>query len=375
MGTTENQTEGTPPQKKYFVVSSDCHVHEPHDLWERRIEPKFRHRIPRLETDANGKRWLVAEGMRRTRVRDVAFEGEDLERAQSGRADLEVRMRDLERDGVDAEVIYPNRGLMMWASPDPAHQTAMCRVWNDWAIEAFAPQKHRCAPAAAIAPKDIETAIKEVERVAKMGYRTLFLPVQVPDQPYNSPVYNPLWAAIQDTGLPISFHIGTGKDPRTASGDGGAVINYVWHAVAPAIEPIVQFCSSGVCERFPKLRFGTVEAGIGWVAWMLAAMDEGYTKHHFWVSPKLPMLPSDYFRRQGFATFQEDRIGLETRKWIGIDNLLWGDDYPHHEGTWPRSQEVIDRTMSDLPEEERRKVLGLNAAKIYGFTVPPSLNT
>src|ERR1043166_5820225 len=111
-------TLGTSPvKKKYFVVSADCHVHEPLDLWERRIEPKFRHRIPRLETDENGKRWLVFEGMRRTRVRDVAFEGEDRERAQAGRADLSIRMRDLERDGIDAEVIYPNRGLMMWASP------------------------------------------------------------------------------------------------------------------------------------------------------------------------------------------------------------------------------------------------------------------
>jgi predicted TIM-barrel fold metal-dependent hydrolase len=82
------------------------------------------------------------------------------------------------------------------------------------------------------------------------------------------------------------------------------------------------------------------------------------------------MLPSDYFRRQGFATFQDDPIGMETRKWVGVDNLLWGDDYPHHEGTWPRSQEVIDRTMADLTEEERRKVLGLNAAKLYGFDAP-----
>ncbi|MEW6301426.1 MAG: hypothetical protein AB1671_27450, partial [Thermodesulfobacteriota bacterium] len=120
MGNTGSQPGTSPAKKKYFVVSADCHVHEPLDLWERRIEPKFRHRIPRLETDANGKRWLVVEGMRRTRVRDVVFEGEDLERAQSGRADLAARLRDLERDGVDAEVVYPNRGLMMWASPDPA---------------------------------------------------------------------------------------------------------------------------------------------------------------------------------------------------------------------------------------------------------------
>src|SRR5215468_6828257 len=96
MGTTESEPGMNSAKKKYFVVSADCHVHEPLDLWERRIEPKFRHRIPRLETDENGKRWLVVEGMRRTRVREVAFEGEDLERAQGGRADLPIRIRDLE---------------------------------------------------------------------------------------------------------------------------------------------------------------------------------------------------------------------------------------------------------------------------------------
>src|SRR5712692_8584932 len=146
--------------------------------------------------------------------------------------------------------------------------------------------------------------------------------------------------------------------------------NYVVHALSTAIEPVVQLCASGVLERFPKLRFGTVEAGIGWLAWTLWVMDEGYKKHHFWVAPKLPMLPSDYFRRQGFATFQDDPIGLQTRQWVGIENLLWGDDYPHHEGTWPRSQAVIERTMADLTEDERQKVLGLNAAKLYGFEVP-----
>ena len=372
MGTAapENQAATSQPRKKYFVVSADCHVLEPPDLWERRIEAKFRHRLPKVEIDAKGHKALVVEGARSLRIRDFTLEGEDLERAKGGRPDLASRMRDLARDGIDAEVIYPNRGLLMWASPDPAHQTAMCRVWNDWALEFFSPQKHRSAPVAAIAPKDVETAVKEVERVTKMGYRTVFLPVQVQDQPYNLPLYDPLWAAIQETGMPISFHVGTGKDPRTATGNGGAIINYVCHALSTAIEPVVQLCASGVCERFPKLRFGTIEAGIGWLAWTLWVMDEGYKKHHFWVAPKLPMLPSDYFRRQGFATFQDDPIGLETRKWVGIENLLWGDDYPHHEGTWPRSQEVIDRTMADLTEEERRKVLGLNAAKLYGFEVP-----
>lgn len=371
MGTTVGSATTTPPAKKYFVVSADCHVTEPPDLWERRIAAKFRHRLPRIEVDDRGRKTLMIEGQRPSRMRDFTLEGEDLERAQqSARLDLDSRVQDLERDGIDAEIVYPNRGLLMWASPDPEHNTAMCKVWNDWAIDFFRPQLKRSAPVAAIAPRDVESAVKEVQRVAKMGYRSLFLPVQVQDQPYNMPVYDPLWAAIQEAGLPINFHVGTGKDPRTATGNGGAIINYVWHAFATAIEPVVQLCASGVCERFPHLKFVTVEAGIGWLGWTLWTMDEGYKKHHFWVAPKLPMLPSDYFRRQGYASFQDDPIGLETRNWVGVDNLLWGDDYPHHEGTWPRSQEVIDRTMADLTTEERKKVLGLNAAKLYGFEAP-----
>ena len=358
------------PMHDYFIVSADCHVLEPPDLWEKRIEAKFRHRIPRLEVDANGRKWLVVEGQGKKGIRDFTLDGEDLERAKGGSFDLPKRCQDLDRDGIDAEVIYPNRGLLMWTSPDTAMQTAMCRVWNDWAIEVFGPSQQHSVPTAAIAPQDVDAAVQEVQRVAKKGYKTVFLPVTVPEQPYNLTLYDPLWAAIQETGMPISFHVGTGKDPRTATGNGGAIINYVVHALSTAIDPVVHLCASGVLERFPDLKFVTVEAGIGWLAWTLWVMDEGFKKHHFWISPKLPMLPSEYFRRQGYATFQDDPIGLETRKWIGTNRLLWGDDYPHHEGTWPRSQEAIDRTMGDLTQAERRQVLGLNAAKLYGFDIP-----
>src|SRR5262249_11173 len=155
---------------------------------------------------------------------------------------------------------YPNRGLAMWTSPDPEFQTAMCRVWNDWALDVFKGHEDRMLPVAAIAPADVETAVAEVNRVAKMGYRSVFLPIQpLGNAPagqrgpqYNQPVFEPLWAAIEETGMPISLHVGTGKDPRTASGNGGAVINYVIHALGTAMEPVVQLCSSGVLERYPN---------------------------------------------------------------------------------------------------------------------------
>ena len=152
-------TPSSIPMQDYFVVSADCHVLEPPDLWEKRIEAKFRHRIPRLTIDANGRKWLVVEGQEKKRIRDFSLSGEDLERAKGGTFDLERRQQDLARDGIDAEVIYPNRGLLMWTSPDPAMQTAMCRVWNDWAIEVFSPAQKHSIPTAAIAPQDVEAAV------------------------------------------------------------------------------------------------------------------------------------------------------------------------------------------------------------------------
>jgi predicted TIM-barrel fold metal-dependent hydrolase len=148
------------------------------------------------------------------------------------------------------------------------------------------------------------------------------------------------------------------------------VINYTVHSLAPTMEPIVNICASGVAERHPKLRFGSIEAGIGWVAWALEAMDEAYRKHHMWVQPKLPMLPGEYFRRQGFASFQEDRPGLDLARGHDlVDNLLWANDFPHHEGSWPYSAQAIERSMGHLDDGERAKILGLNCARLFKLPI------
>ncbi|MCZ6807548.1 MAG: amidohydrolase family protein, partial [Deltaproteobacteria bacterium] len=188
---------------------------------------------------------------------------------------------------------------------------------------------------------------------------------------YNLPEFDPLWACIQDVDLPVTFHVSTGRDPRTSRGNGGAVINYAVHSLAPTMEPIANLCSSGVLDRFPKLCFGSVEAGIGWVPWAISALDEAYRKHHMFVRPKLEMLPSEYFRRNGFATFQEDKPGLDLAREHNLtDNFMWANDYPHHEGTWPHSAQAIERTMTALDDGERAKILGLNAARVFKFEVP-----
>ena len=361
---------------KYFMVSADCHANEPTDLWLTRIDKRYRERLPRYEERPDGL-VQVTEGFRPLSIRPVPLDGEDLERGKAGR-DPEDRIADHDRDGIDAEILFPNKGIQMWATPDGVFANAMCRCWNDWAWETFGPYRERIAPMACVATSDLDGAIAEIRRVAKLGFRGVNLPTKpifgpgdADQENYNLPAFDPLWEVIQDVDLPVCFHIGTGKDPRGARGHGGAIINYAVHALTPAIEPIANLCTSGVLERFPRLRFGTVEAGIGWVPWSLVAMDEAYKKHHMWVRPKLKKLPSEFFREHGFASFQEDPAGLAlAREHDLVDNFLWANDYPHHEGTWPHSAAAIERTMGGLAEEERVKILGLNAAKIFGFEVP-----
>ncbi|MGH7820245.1 MAG: amidohydrolase family protein, partial [Candidatus Binatia bacterium] len=162
--------------------------------------------------------------------------------------------------------------------------------------------------------------------------------------------------------------VSTGRDPRAARGHGGAVINYAVHSLAPTMEPVASLCASGVLERFGKLRFATIEAGIGWVPWALQAMDEAYRKHHMWVRPKLRQLPGEYFRQHGFASFQEDPAGLALARELRlVECLLWANDYPHHEGTWPHSAEAVERQMGRLSDGERAKILGENAVRFFRF--------
>ena len=377
-----------PGDNKYFIISVDTHLLPPVTLFKERLDPKWHDQLPRIEKREDG-RYMVIPGWRPERIHDEPLEGEDALRHQTGGtiallgADETMglhRIADQEMDGVDGEVIFPNgAALLMWSSNIDELVAAQCRIWNDWAWEVCGPYSDRCNPAAALGTANIQGAIDEVHRVAKMGYRVLTLPCKpvfgshdVAHINYNLPVFDPLWAAIQDHDLTITYHVSTGKDPRAARGNGGAVVNYVVHSLAPTIEPIVNMCSSGVFERFPKLRVSTIEANAGWAPWVMQEMDEAYLKHHFWVRPKLKVLPSEYFKSNCFASFGEDRAALELVEEYGLENnFMWANDYPHHEGSWPHSAEAIERTFpSKLKEDTPAKLLGLNAARVFRFDIP-----
>jgi hypothetical protein len=184
------------------MVSTDSHANEPADLWVTRIDAKYRERVPRIITDEQGVQWRYCEGYRPDRVRVMSFEGEDWLRQQSG-ADVQERIRDNRADGVDVEIIFPNKGLAMWATPDPVFANAQCKVWNEWAWEQYGPYPEAMLPAAAIATGDFDGAMAEIARVAAVGFRALTLPCK------------PIWVGA-DPGVRSADHVPCLDRPRPA---------------------------------------------------------------------------------------------------------------------------------------------------------------
>ena len=359
----------------FKIISADSHIQEPEEIWKR-LPSKYRDKAPRI-VEKNGGTYQVFDGLPPIRV-DLAEERsteEDQKRQfrddRSGGADMSRRLADLALDGISAEIIYPNSMFHIHSSPDPGYQLAAARVYNDWQMEIFSENLDVFIPSANIPMTDIPAAIKEAQRVVSSGYGSLSLPVQMPELPYDRSEYEPFWAAVEELGVPLNFHVFTRRDPDL---DGlgeeegrGQDLTMIVLGMAEAMSPLTLLVGSGALQRHPKLKFVLVECGIGWLAWLLYALDEMYKKRHMWHRPILEMQPSEFFKRQGHATFSEDPIGLRNRDYTGVECLMWGSDYPHDEGTFPHSQKVIADTFRDVPEKETALMVGGNVARLYGL--------
>jgi predicted TIM-barrel fold metal-dependent hydrolase len=351
------------------LISADNHVFEPVDLWQQRLPAAMRDRGPRLEQV--GDWWcLVVEGIPPRKLSRVDSNGNgDGGRGaahRGGTADLDARRADMAQDGVVAEVIYPTFGLFVDVVPDPALQMACARAYNDWLAETFLTHSDTFIPSALVPLRDVETAVTELERVADLGYRSALIPTTPPaGTAYNQPEFDPLWALAAEAEIPLSLHTGTGALPQHEKGPGGAVINYAKVGLLSA-ETLCYVAASGVLERHPGLRLVFVETGAGWLAYCCERMDEAFEEHAQWVDPKLAEPPSTYVRRQCHVTLGADRAPLLAREITGVDALLWASDYPHPEGTFPHSQQIVAEIFEGIPDDERDAIVAGNAARLYG---------
>ncbi len=343
-------------------ISTDSHVTEPIDLYAERVDRPYRDRVPRIEVVGDWRSLLI-EGLRPRKLMPAS----EREFAIVGDWDAADRRRDQSRDGVAAEVIFPTFALQAcFASEDPALQLALCRAYNSWAAEVFGDQD-RLLAVGMVPMLDIDAAVDEAQRVAEAGFRALFLPARVPQRPYNDAEYDRFWAAAQELGLPLTFHSGTGHEPRVVRGPGGAIVNYILGAQLDGPMVLLTMAAGGALDRFPGLQLVTVETGAAWLGWIMTQADAIYEDHSAFAQPKLSLKPSELIRRQGHATFMFDPVAVNNREITGVETLMWGNDYPHPEGTWPASQESAERQFAGVSDEDLHAIVAGNAADIFGF--------
>jgi predicted TIM-barrel fold metal-dependent hydrolase len=366
------------------MISADTHVVEPADLWVSRLPERLRGRAPHIESRPDGDH-KVTEGSPERRISGAeggmaitkgAGETITAERQyryadqRPGAWDPKARIADQDRDGIAAEVVYPG-WLQLFNMPDHELRVACMRVYNDWLAEFCAAVPGRLVGAAQLplAKGAMDLAIAEARRAREIGLGTVMLP-QIADLAYDQPEYEPLWAALEELGLPVSIHISTGgaspafkgaaygtstnsiNTTRSKTGVGSAAIELIW---------------GGVPQRYPKLKFVMTEGGIGWIAFTMRFMDHWWEDHRYRLQPRLEESPGFYFKRNFWATFEDDRPGILTLPLLNEDHLMWSNDYPHTEGTWPNSVRQIEKDLGDLSEATRRKLICDNAAALYSL--------
>ncbi|MCS6926526.1 MAG: amidohydrolase [Candidatus Binatia bacterium] len=363
------------------IIDADAHMCEPPNLWVERLDRRFRDRAPRVVKNPDGKKgaFFVCENLPPLNIAgafaagktfDKAFLEAGLENALPGGWDPAARLKDMELDGVEAAVLYTTVGFVLFRLSEAAFQEACFRVYNDWLAEfcRYAPQ--RFAGLALISLFDVERGRQELERCRTMGLRGAMIWASPPEErPYSSPEYDPFWAAAQDLEMPLSLHLATGR--RRESDLAGRDQAEFW--VNSVVRPheiqhsLLTLIFSGVLERFPRLRVVSAENDIAWVPHLLERADKYYRRWKEAYHAPLSLKPSEYFRRQCYATFIEDPLGLAIYQRVGVDNIMWSTDYPHQAATWPHSQEVLAREFRHIPEADVRKIVRENAAQLYGF--------
>jgi predicted TIM-barrel fold metal-dependent hydrolase len=363
------------------VISADSHVMEPSDLWTSRVPASLRDQAPQVRKNPDAPGYSFhAPGLPPSKVagawgagRSGAELKEHLENAgyESARPsgwDPAERLKDMDVDGVTAEVMYGTLGMRLYRMTDGDLQATFFGVYNDWLAEFCAYDPVRLHGLALISLWDVEAGVRELERAAGLGLKgAMIWGYPPPDRPYYLPLYDRLWAAAQQLDLPLSLHIVTGMGDESRVDFTAAAVRYM-PLIHEVQRSVAQLVLGGVLERFPGLRVVGAECEIGWLPHWMQRMDHAQGKFGALMDVPLSMQPSDYVRRQLWLTFMDDPIGAASIEQLGADTFMWGSDFPHTDSTWPNSQAVIDRNFDGVSTSVSDKVLHDNAAALYDIT-------
>jgi predicted TIM-barrel fold metal-dependent hydrolase len=369
-----------------LILSSDSHVFEPPDLWTSRIDKAFRDRAPRLRRIDGADQIIIEQDQFLSGIGLISNAGARFEAPETisgsgrfedvprGGYDPEQHLADMRLDGVAGEVLYPSQGLFYFRVPDTPLMSAIFRAYNDWLVEFCQTDPARLKGIAMVNLDDVGEGIKELERTATMGLAgAMITEYPLEDRRYDQPEYEPFWAAAQSLGMPLSLHTATKRQGKIR-GAGAQTLRDASSRATKVFYPALSMCDmifSGVFERYPRLTLAIVEFELAWAPHLLTTMDYTYRERHEEAIYRFRdgLRPSDFFHRNVVLSFQEDALGIRLRDAIGVDNMMWGSDYPHSESTFPCSRAILSEILADVPEAEQAKIVGENTARVYHFDV------
>ena len=380
------------------VIDVDTHFSEPLDLWTSRAPARYKDRVPQMKQTDGQLVWTIEGDLSMgnpcassviapdgRKAQGLEFMGWRVGDVHPGCSEVKARLEVMDRSGIWAQVVYPNvlgfGGQGPAAKVDPALRLLSTQIYNDAAAEMQAESGGRLLPMALLPWWDVELSVAEAIRCAGLGLRG----VNINSDPHRhgmadlaADYWTPLWEYCSDAGLPVNFHIGA-SDASTSwfadsawpslTGETKLALGSTMLFLSNA-RVLVNLIASGLLERFPRLNFVSVESGIGWIPFILEALDYSISESGARASNSLTMAPIDYFRRQVFACFwfeQEDLVAQVRR--VGVDNVMFETDFPHPTCLYPDPLERGAEALAGFTAEERRKIFSANADKVYGVGV------
>jgi predicted TIM-barrel fold metal-dependent hydrolase len=376
------------------LVDADAHIDPPYEFWKDYLPAHLREFAPRIEEEDDCD-YIVFEGKRRPVLMINNQAGRDAKNykmkgkisEQRDARSPAKRLADMDLDGIQAAVLFGGGPL---GTMNSELYIASFEAYNRWLWDFCGSDRKRLVGAAYLPMRDLDETIGLMRNAAKLGFRSVNIPAfpQSADgistsakvaninlaqgaalsgdpsgtKSYAQPEFDRLWAEVQDLDLTVTIHLG-GRTPRFGEKE-HFLPDLVMSKLAMA-EPIGITIYGGVFERFPKLRFGTIESGVGWMAWMSEYMDRIWERHRYWTENKLPQPPSFYMERNVFGSFIHDRTGILMRDLPGGRNIMWSSDYPHSETSFPHSHDVIARDFEGVPEADIQEIVCDRARRLF----------
>lgn len=361
-------------------ISADSNITEPPNCYIDYIEAKYKDTAPHVVDDPKRGEIYVIDGIDiAIPMSLVAAAGKDpselstkgavFSELHRGGWDPKARAADQDRDGVAAEIIYPSVGMMLCNHPDFAYKRACFDAYNRWLQEFCEGLPNRLFGMPQITMETPASGIEEVRLAKEMGFKGVMLVGQPGHEDYHHPDYDPFFEAVVDMDMPICFHILTSRKDEMRDYR-GPKINGFQSIIRGNQDIIGTFIFGGVFERHPKLKLVCVEADAGWAPHFMYRMDHAYKRHRYWMKcDELDRLPSEYFNENVYMTFQDDWTAFQLRSHMNVERLMWANDFPHSDATWPHSQELLAEHTADMTEWECDRILHDNVSELYGLNI------